>query len=51
MSWALSTDALILWDALHSLRQRGELWRPGFKLAKDVKRAQTSVGARRRSGT
>jgi exopolysaccharide production protein ExoY len=30
MSWALSTDALILWDAVRSLRDRGELWKPSF---------------------
>jgi len=34
LSWSLSTDALILWDALRSLRDRGELWKPTFRLAK-----------------
>lgn len=27
-AWSLGVDALILWDALRSLRDRGELWRP-----------------------
>lgn len=27
-SWSLSVDALLLWEALSSLRNRGELWRP-----------------------
>jgi exopolysaccharide production protein ExoY len=36
MSWAFDTDALILWDALRSLRDRGELWRPSLKLAKSA---------------
>lgn len=34
LTWALSTDVLILWDALRSLRNRGELWKPSFKLVK-----------------
>ncbi len=34
LAWTLSTDALILWDALRSMRDRGELWKPSFKLAK-----------------
>jgi exopolysaccharide production protein ExoY len=28
MAWSHATDALILWDAAHSLFDRGELWRP-----------------------
>lgn len=29
MSWAVSTDVLIFWDALRTVRRRDELWRPG----------------------
>ncbi len=32
LSWSLSTDLLILWDGLDSLRRRGELWKPNAKL-------------------
>jgi lipopolysaccharide/colanic/teichoic acid biosynthesis glycosyltransferase len=35
MNWAVSTDVLILWDALRSLRKRDELWRPSFRCAAD----------------
>jgi len=28
LSWSLMTDALIMWDALSSLRKQGTLWRP-----------------------
>lgn len=31
-SWDLGVDMLILWDALSSLRNRGELWSPRFSL-------------------
>jgi exopolysaccharide production protein ExoY len=34
MSWAITTDALIFWDAMRSLRDRGELWNPSFARAK-----------------
>jgi hypothetical protein len=34
MSWSFMMELLITWDALKSLRNRGELWRPGMKLAK-----------------
>lgn len=30
LSWSIMTDVLILSDALHSLRNRGELWRPAY---------------------
>jgi exopolysaccharide production protein ExoY len=53
LSWSLSTDALILWDALQSLRRRGELWRPSFKLAKaraDAAEAEASATRRRDPG-
>lgn len=34
MSWALPTDALILWDAVRSLFDRSDdLWKPSFKRA------------------
>jgi exopolysaccharide production protein ExoY len=47
MSWSLSTDVLIFWDALNSLRNRGELWRPGLTHAlSDTRRA---VVVRRRA--
>jgi len=44
LSWSLTVDALILWDGLRSLRQKGELWRPSFKLKRGAK-----APARRRS--
>lgn len=31
MNWAVTTDALILWDSLRALLNRGELWRPPAK--------------------
>ncbi len=34
MSWSFVTDALLMWDALRSLRDRGELWKPSFKRPK-----------------
>ncbi len=34
LAWSLSTDALILWDALRSMRDRGALWKPSFNRAK-----------------
>lgn len=45
-SWSLSADLLILWDAVRSLRNRGELWKPNFKMKK---RAPGEAPARRRS--
>jgi hypothetical protein len=52
MAWSASTDALILWDAVRSLRTRGELWKPGFRLAKPGARqaASEAVALRRRTG-
>ena len=44
LSWSLSADVLILWDAMRSLRQKGELWQPSFKL----KRGGAKPGASRR---
>ncbi|MDZ4692007.1 sugar transferase [Terricaulis sp.] len=43
LAWSLTTDALILWDAPRSMRDRGELWKPGLKLAK----ARAAAGADR----
>lgn len=48
MSWALSTDALIFWDALRSLRNRGELWKPSFTRGKPGQ-STSGVVVRRRS--
>jgi hypothetical protein len=51
MAWSIPTDALILWDALRSLRARGELWKPGFKLTKGGKlTVANDVVVRRRRG-
>ncbi|HYD88953.1 MAG TPA: sugar transferase [Vitreimonas sp.] len=55
LAWSLGTDALILWDALRSLRDRGELWKPSFKIARARARAKAAAGerpivVRRRSG-
>lgn len=47
LSWSLVTDVLILWDGMRSLRQKGELWRPSFKLT----RAATKQAAARRRPT
>jgi len=48
LSWSLSVDALILWDGLRSLRQKGELWRPSFR----IKRGGAKPGgSRRRAST
>jgi lipopolysaccharide/colanic/teichoic acid biosynthesis glycosyltransferase len=52
MSWAHSADALILWDALRSLRNRGELWKPGVRLQRagaDSGGARGKVIVRQRS--
>lgn len=46
-SWSVSVDMLILWDALRSLRDRGELWKPSFKLKRQ--RAEGEAPARRRT--
>lgn len=46
LSWSISADALILWDGLRSLREKGQLWRPSFR----IKRAGAKpAGARRRA--
>lgn len=53
LSWSLGTDLLIMWDALRSLRDRGELWKPSFRLAKARARAAMNgerTVVRRRSG-
>lgn len=30
--WSLTTDALLMWEGLRALRNRGELWAPSLKL-------------------
>lgn len=30
--WSLTTDALLMWEGLRALRNRGELWAPNLKL-------------------
>lgn len=51
MSWSFATDALIMWDAVRSLRDRGELWKPSFKRPKTTESVvpQEVVDRRRRS--
>jgi lipopolysaccharide/colanic/teichoic acid biosynthesis glycosyltransferase len=50
MSWALSTDALILWDAIRSLRDRGELWKPSFTRARPGQSTSGVIVRRRSAG-
>lgn len=50
MSWAVTTDALILWDALRSLRDPGDLWKPSFARAKPGQSTSGVVVRRRSSG-
>jgi exopolysaccharide production protein ExoY len=47
MSWSFTMELLIMWDTLRSLRNRGELWRPGMKLPK--RDGAQAVVVRRRS--
>jgi exopolysaccharide production protein ExoY len=49
MSWSFLGDALILWDGLRSLCNRGELWSPGLVRAKAD--AQRAVIVRKRPNT
>jgi exopolysaccharide production protein ExoY len=50
MSWALSTDLLIFWDALRSLFDgREDLWKPSFTHAKPGQ-STSGIVVRRRSG-
>jgi exopolysaccharide production protein ExoY len=52
LSWAFETDALIVWEALRSLRDRGELWKPSAKLVKvGQNAAKAEVVVRRRSAS
>jgi exopolysaccharide production protein ExoY len=48
LSWTVTTDLLLMWDALRSLRNRGELWRP-LHIGKAVEGHGTAV--RRRGET
>lgn len=47
LSWSLTADALILWDALRGLRDRGELWKPRFSRKRATQKSEAP--ARRRS--
>ncbi len=48
--WSVRTDALLAWDAVKSLRKRGELWQPGLRLAQiRAKAGVRAVVVRRRS--
>lgn len=51
LSWSLMTDGLLLWEALRSLRHRGELWKPNFKIARARAKAasERTIVVRRRS--
>jgi len=50
LSWSLLTDGLLIWEALRSLRDRGELWKPDFKSARARAAARgEKVVVRRRS--
>jgi exopolysaccharide production protein ExoY len=52
LSWAFSTDALIIWEAVRSLRDRGELWKPSASLLKvGQNAAKAEVVVRRRSAS
>jgi exopolysaccharide production protein ExoY len=46
---SMLTDALIFWDGIRSLRNRGELWKPGFKLSTAA--PPRAVVVRRRSAS
>jgi len=49
MSWAITTDALIVWDGLRSLfDRRDELWNPSFKRA-EPRQSTSGIVVRRRS--
>lgn len=50
MSWAFLTDALIFWDALRSLKDRDDLWKPSFTRAKPGQ-STSGVIVRRRNAT
>jgi lipopolysaccharide/colanic/teichoic acid biosynthesis glycosyltransferase len=50
MSWALSTDMLILWDAWRSLFKRDDLWRPSFKRGKPGQSTSGVIVRRRSAG-
>lgn len=50
MSWAITTDMLIIWDALRSLTKRDDLWTPSFTRAKPGQ-STSGVVVRRRSSS
>lgn len=49
LSWSLSVDVLLMWDALRSLRDQGRLWRPE-RLRKKTREAEAAA-IRRRTAT
>jgi exopolysaccharide production protein ExoY len=52
LSWAFSTDALLIWEALRSLRDEGELWKPSANLLKlSQTAAKPDIVVRRRSAS
>ena len=48
MSWAITTDVLILWDALRSLGSNDDLWKPSFTRAQPGQ-STSGVVVRRRT--
>jgi exopolysaccharide production protein ExoY len=52
MSWSFATDTLIFWEALRSLRDRGELWKPSANLLKvGQNAAKAEIVVRRRTAS
>ncbi len=51
LSWTLTTDALVMYDALRSLRDRGELWRPTRIRRKAAAKGEAPPAVRRRTAT
>jgi len=49
LSWSLASDALVVWDGLRNLKDRGELWRPGFVVHKR-REGEPVVVVRKRTG-
>jgi len=48
MAWSHVTDMLIMWDAMRSLRNRGELWKPTRRV---LKRRRAPAASRRSAGS
>lgn len=51
LNWSLGADALILWDGLKSLRDRGELWQPSFVVNGGKPSPESKRAALRRRST